>query len=156
MANTELIEFLPDTCSPQSVPHTYGCIGTRGQDRIPNTYGFDLPTDFGTTNATDTYLHAVEDNVGVITYFYPPSVTNPTSPVIATNVAAIQSFLTSIGSGITYTINAFNEIVLTYATPGDENRWNFWMGTPNPDGYTNKPLPPLHDFLVDTQTFQQV
>lgn len=156
MANTELIEFLPDTCSPQSVPHTYGCIGTRGQDRIPNTYGFDLPTDFGTTNATDTYLHAVDDNVGGITYFYPPSVNNPTSPVVATNVAAIQSFLTSIGSGITYTINAFNEIVLTYAALGDENRWSFWMGTSNPDGYTNKLLPTLHDLRVDTVTYQEV
>ncbi|MBK7806818.1 MAG: hypothetical protein IPJ51_11015 [Saprospiraceae bacterium] len=156
MANTELIEFLPDTCSPQSVPHTYGCIGTRGQDRIPNTYGFDLPTDFGTTNATDTYLHAVDDNVGGITYFYPPSTSNPTSPVVATNVAAIQSFLTSIGSGITYTINAFNEIVLTYAALGDENRWSFWMGTSNPDGYTNKLLPTLHDLRVDTVTYQEV
>ena len=156
MANTELIEFLPDTCSPQSVPHTYGCIGTRGQDRIPNTYGFDLPTDFGTTNATDTYLHAIDDNVGGITYTYPPATGNPTTPIVATNVAAIQSFLTSIGSGITYTVNAFNEIVLTYATPGDENRWSFWMGTSAPDQYTNKLLPTLHDLQVDTQTFQQV
>ena len=156
MANTELIEFLPDTCSPQSVPHTYGCIGTRGQDRIPNTYGFDLPTDFGTTNATDTYLHAIDDNVGGITYTYPPATGNPTTPIVATNVAAIQSFLTSIGSGITYTVNAFNEIVLTYATPGDENRWSFWMGTSNPDGYTNKLLPTLHDLRVDTVTYQEV
>jgi len=140
----------------QPIPHTYGCIGTRGTDIVPNSFGFDLPNDFGTTNATDTYLHAVDDNVGGITYFYPPSVTNPTSPVIATNIAAIQSFLTSIGSGITYTINAFNEIVLTYATPGDENRWSFWMGTSNPDGYTNKLLPTLHDLRVDTVTYQQV
>jgi len=140
----------------QPVPYSYGCIGIRDTETIPNTYGFNLVADFGTTDATDTYFHAIDDNVGGITYTYPPATGNPTTPIVATNVAAIQSFLTSIGSGITYTVNAFNEIVLTYATPGDENRWSFWMGTSAPDQYTNKLLPTLHDLQVDTQTFQQV
>lgn len=156
MANTELIEFLPDTCSPQPVPHTYGCIGTRDTATIPNTYGFDLPMDFGTTNATDTYFHAIDDLVNGITYFYPPATNNPTTPIVCTNVAAIQAFLDSINSGITYNVNAFNEIVLTFANAGDESNWSFWLGTSTPDGYTNKLTPTLHDLQVDTQTYQQV
>lgn len=156
MANTELIEFLPDTCSPQPVPHTYGCIGTRDTATIPNTYGFDLPANFGTTNATDTYFHAISDLVNGITYLYPPATTNPTTPVVCTDVAAIQVFLNSINSGITYAVNAFNEIVLTFANVGDENNWEFWLGTSTPDNYTNKLTPTLHDLQVDTQTYQQV
>jgi hypothetical protein len=155
MANTELIEFLPDNCSPAPTPHTYGCIGTRDTATIPNTYGFDFPTDFGSTSAADTYFHAVDD--GGTTYFFPPATGQPSTPTLATNVAGIQAFLTSIGSGITYTINAFNEIVLTYANPGDESIWSFWMGTSNSsDSWNNKTTPTLHDLQVDTQTYQQV
>ncbi len=44
MASTELIEFLPDGCTPKAVPHTYGCISTRLQEVILNTFGFNLPT----------------------------------------------------------------------------------------------------------------
>ena len=156
MASTELIEFLPDTCSPQPVPHTYGCIGTRNTYTIPSTYGFDLPADFGTTNATDTYFHAIDDLANGITYFYPPATTNPTTATVCTNVAGIQAFLNNINSGITYNVNAFNEIVLTFTTAGDETRWSFWLGTSTFDGYTNKLIPTLHDLQVDTQTYQQV
>lgn len=156
MANTELIEFLPNTCSPQPIPHTYGCIGTRDTQTIPSTYGFNLSADFGTTNATDTYFHVIaNDNLG-IDYFYPPATTTPTTPIVCTNVAAIQAFLNSINSGITYNVNAFNEIVLTFANPGDESIWRFWLGNSAPDGYTNKLTPTLHDLQVDTQTYQQV
>lgn len=156
MASTELIEFLPDGCTPNAVPHTYGCIGTRDTATVPNTYGFNLPTDFGTTNATDTYFHAIDDLANGITYPYPPATSNPTTPTICTNVTGIQAFLNSINSGITYNVNAFNEIVLTFANVGDESNWAFWLGTSTPDNYTNKLTPTLHDLQVDTQTYQQV
>ena len=156
MANTELIEFLPDTCSPQPVPHTYGCIGTRDTAIVQNSFGFDLPTDFGTTNAADTYFHAIDDTVNGITYHYPPATSNPTTPIVCTDVASIQAFLDSINSGITYNVNAFSEIVLTFANVGDESNWTFWLGNSDPDGYTNKTTPTLHDLQVDTQTYQQV
>lgn len=151
----ELIEYLEDGCSLEAVPHTYGCVKVRETFTIPNTYGFDFPTDFGSTSAADTYFHAVDD--GGTTYFFPPATTSPSTPTLATNVAGIQAFLTSIGSGITYTINAFNEIVLTYANPGDESIWSFWMGTSNSsDSWTNKTTPTLHDLRTDSIIYKSV
>lgn len=151
----ELIEYLEDGCSLEAVPHTYGCVKVRDTFTIPNTYGFDFPTDFGSTSAADTYFHAVDD--GGTTYFFPPATTSPSTPTLATNVAGIQAFLTSIGSGITYTINAFNEIVLTYANPGDESIWSFWMGTSNSsDSWNNKTTPTLHDLRTDSVIYKSV
>jgi hypothetical protein len=151
----ELIEYLEDGCSLEAVPHTYGCVKVRDTFTIPNTYGFDFPTDFGSTSAADTYFHAVDD--GGTTYFFPPATTSPSTPTLATNVAGIQAFLTSIGSGITYTVNAFNEIVLTYANPGDETIWSFWMGTSNSsDSWNNKTPPTLHDLRTDSVLYKSV
>ncbi len=151
----ELIEYLEDGCSLEAVPHTYGCVKVRDTFTIPNTYGFDFPTDFGSTSAADTYFHAVDD--GVNTYFFPPATGQPSTPTLATNVAGIQAFLTSIGSGITYTVNAFNEIVLTYANPGDESIWSFWMGTSNSsDSWNNKTPPTLHDLRTDSVIYKSV
>ncbi|HPP18718.1 MAG TPA: hypothetical protein PLT51_01930 [Candidatus Dojkabacteria bacterium] len=151
----ELIEYLEDGCSLEAVPHTYGCVKVRDTFTIPNTYGFDFPTDFGSTSAADTYFHAVDD--GGTTYFFPPATGQPSTPTLATNVAGIQAFLTSIGSGITYTINAFNEIVLTYANPGDESIWSFWMGTSNSsDSWNNKTPPTLHDLRTDSVIYKSV
>jgi len=151
----ELIEYLEDGCSLEAVPHTYGCVKVRDTFTIPNTYGFDFPTDFGSTSAADTYFHAVDD--GGTTYFFPPATGQPSTPTLATNVAGIQAFLTSIGSGITYTVNAFNEIVLTYANPGDETIWSFWMGTSNSsDSWNNKTTPTLHDLRTDSVIYKSV
>ena len=150
----ELIEYLEDGCSLEAVPHTYGCVKARDTQTIPNTYGFNIPNDFGTTDATNTYFHAISDTT--TTYFYPPAVTNPSTPIICTDVVAIQAFLDGLSSGITYTINGYNEIVLTYANPGDENIWTFWLGTNIPAEYTNKLTPTLHDLQVDTFSFVPV
>lgn len=90
----ELIEYLEDGCSLEAVPHTYGCVKVRDTFTIPNTYGFDFLTDFGSTSAVDTYFHAVDD--GVNTYFFPPAVGQPSTPTLTTNVVGIQAFLTSI------------------------------------------------------------
>ena len=151
----ELIEYLEDGCSLEAVPHTYGCVKVRDTFTIPNTYGFDFPTDFGSTSAADTYFHAIDD--GGTTYFFPPATTSPSTPTLATNVAGIQAFLTSIGSGITYTVNSFNEIVLTFANPGDESIWSFWMGTSNsPDSWTNKTPTTIHDLRTDSIIYNAV
>lgn len=156
MSNTELIEFLPDGCTPKAVPHTYGCIGTRSTSTIPNSYGFYLPSDFGTTDATDTYLHAIEDVVNGILYWFPPATAQPSTPTVCTNVTGIQTWLDSIGAPITYTVNAFNELVLFYDNLNDENNWSFWLGNSNPDEYTNKLTPTLHDLQSDELSYQQV
>jgi hypothetical protein len=144
-------------CKVESpIPHTYGCIGTRGAEIIPFSFGFDLPNDFGTTDATDTYFHAITDNVNGITYFYPPSTTNPTTPTAGTNVSGIQSFLDSIAAPITYTVNVFNEIVIFFDNPNDESNWEFWLGTITPDSYTNKLAVTQKDLLSDALSYQQV
>jgi hypothetical protein len=150
----ELIEYLKNTCEARIVPHTYGCIGSRSTEVLLDTFGFDLPNDFGTTNATDTYLHAVE--IGGTTTFFPPATGNPTTPIVCTDVAAIQAFLTPLFPGVVYTVNAFNEIVLTFANVGDDSLLNFWMGTSTPDNYTNKLAVTQKNLLSDKYIYQQV
>ena len=141
-------------CSDVHVPHTYGCIGTRSTEIIPNSFGFDFLADFGTTDATDTYFHAVND--GTTTSWFPPATTSDSTPIVCTDVVAIQAFLDSIGSGITYTVNAFNEIVLFFANTGDESSWVFFLGNNGASGYTNKAAATQNNLLSDAVTYQEV
>ena len=140
------------------IPHSLVCIDG-GSGTIPADYmgyDFDIPNDFsGTNNALDLYLHAIEIN-GTF-YFYPPAVTNPTTPILTFgNQSAIQSFLNSslVSSGFSandliFVVNPDNTITIwvspSYTIGGNE----FWMGTSVPDNYTNKyfpVIPTTHSF----------
>ena len=121
-------------------------------------YDFDIPNDFsGSTSALDLYLHALEIN-GTI-YFYPPAVTNPTTPVLTSgNQLVIQSFINSClvsegfsANDLIFIVNGDNTITIwtspTYLIAGSE----FWMGTSSSDNYTNKyfpTIPTTHSYPV--------
>ena len=111
-------------------------------------YDFDLPNDFGTTDATDTYLHIFSTNVAQ--HYYPPAVSNPTTPIVCTNTSAIQLFINNslVADGfnandLLYQVNADNTITV-YASPSYPINGNeFWMGSATPDNYTNKYFPTI-------------
>lgn len=145
-----------DNCASTPVPYGIGCIKSRSTEIILDSYGFDLPNDFGTQDASVTWLHAIDDTINSITIFYPPATTNPTTPIICTDVVAIQSWLDSLGTGITYTINAFNEIILYYANPSEVTKWSFWLGTDIPDNYTNKLTPTISGVQSDAYVSNKV
>ena len=143
-------------CEPKPIPYYIGCIKSRKSGIVPNTYSFNLPVDFSTTSAIDTWLHAIDDTVTSITYLYPPATSNPTSPINCTEVVSIQSWLDSLGIGITYTINNFDEIVLLYDNISEINRWSFWLGGSASDSYTNKLTPTVLDVQTDEFTYAEV
>ena len=153
---SDQIQYLADNCSNIPTPFGNGCIATRVEETIPNSFSWDLPNDFGTADASVTYLHAISDIVGGVTYFYPPAVTNPTSPIVCTDVTSIQSWIDSLGFDITYTVNSLNEIIVYFGVPGEETRFSFWMGESYPDGYTNKLVPTVIGAQVDEFTYQEV
>lgn len=111
-------------------------------------YDFDLPTDFGSTDATDTYFHILYLSTA---YWYPPATSSPSTPiVIAGNEAAINTFIQNsliadgfVGDEFTLVVNADNTITIwvkpTYTPNGNE----FWWGSSTPDDYTNKIFPTI-------------
>jgi len=111
-------------------------------------YDFDLPADFGSTDATDTYFHILYLNTA---YWYPPATSSPSTPiVIAGNEAAINTFIQNsliadgfVGDEFTLVVNADNTITIwvkpTYTPNGNE----FWWGSSTPDDYTNKIFPTI-------------
>jgi len=152
----ELIEYLPDTCAPVVLPFGIGCLMERLRTPVPNSFGFDIPNDFGLTNATDLYLHVLVDNVSGLEYWFPPGTPGNSVPVICTDVAAIQTWLDSLGFGITYTVNAFNEIVLFFNTPGTESQYEWWMGNDSTNGYTNKTRVTRSPIETDEVTYTEL
>lgn len=118
---------------------------------IPSTHigwDFDLPVDFGTTDATDTWFHLLELSSQ---HFYPPSISNPTTPILVDgNETAINSFIQSsliadgyVGDELILVVNPDKTITIwaspSYVPNGDE----FWLGTSTPDIYTNKLFPTI-------------
>lgn len=109
-------------------------------------YDFDLPTDYGTTDATDTYFHILYLSTA---YYYPPAVTNPTTPILIDgNVIAINTFIQNslVADGQVWdefyiVVNADKTITVwtksTYIPTGNE----FRLGNISPDNYTNKYFP---------------
>lgn len=143
-------------CEPKPIPYYIGCIKSRKLGIVPNSGSFNLPNDFNTTSAIDTWLHAIDDTITAVTYVYPPATSNPTSPINCTEVVSIQSWLDSLGIGITYTINNFDEIVLVYDNISEVNRWFFWLGGSASDSYTNKLTPTVLDVQTDEFTYAEV
>lgn len=143
-------------CEPKPIPYYIGCIKSRKSGIVPNTYSFNLPVDFSTTSAIDTWLHAIDDTVTSITYLYPPATSNPTTPINCTEVSTIQAWLDSLGIGITYNINNFDEIVLVYDNISEVSRWSFWLGGSAADNYTNKLSPTVFDVQTDEFTYTEV
>lgn len=111
-----------------------------------NGYDFDLPTDYGTTDATNTYFHVLYLSTA---YYYPPALTNPTTPILIDgNVTAINNFIQASliadwqsGDEFYIVVNADKTITVwtknTYTPTGNEFRlWNIGA-----DDYTNKYFP---------------
>lgn len=152
------------------IPHSLVCIdGGSSAINLPTGYigyDFDIPNDFsGSTSALDLYLHALEIN-GTI-YFYPPAVTNPTTPVLTSgNQLVIQSFINSClvsegfsANDLIFIVNGDNTITIwtspTYLIAGSE----FWMGVSSPDNYTNKyfpVIPTIYNYPVGKMQAQLV
>ena len=118
----------------------------------PNSFigeDFDLVSQYGTTSALDTYFHAIEINGN--TYFYPPAVTNPTTPIlIKTNESLIQSFINSklVLNGynindLQLIVNIDNSITIWRNPTYNYNGSDFWLGTITPNNYTNKTYPQI-------------
>jgi len=120
-------------------------------------YDFDLPTDYATTDATDTYFHILYLSNA---YYYPPAVTNPTTPILIDgNVTAINNFIQSsliadgqVGDEFYIVVNTDKTITVraknTYTPTGDEFR--LWLSTP--DQYTNKYFPVIPTTHITTTT----
>lgn len=112
-------------------------------------YDFDIPTNFPPcTDATNLYLHLV--NLNGVQYYYPPATTNPTTPVVATNTTAIQSFLNTslVAAGfaandLIWVVNGDNTVTVWANPTYVPNNSEFWCGTSDPDDYTNKLFPTL-------------
>lgn len=122
-----------------------------GNVAIPSNYigyDFDLPNDFGTTDANDTYLHIFSLSTQ---YFYPPATTSPTTPiVIAGNEGAINIFIQNsliadgfVGDEIYLVVNADNTITVWHKPTYTPNGNEFWLGTSTPGNYTNKIFPTI-------------
>lgn len=123
----------------------------RGGAGIPPTwigYDFDLPTDFGTTDATDTYLHLV---YFANSYYYPPATASPTTPILLDgNEAAIRAFINSalVADGfnaddVILVVNADKTVTVWINPTYTPNSNEFWMGMATPDGYTAKFFPTI-------------
>lgn len=120
-------------------------------------FDFDLPTDYWTTDATDTYFHILSLSTQ---YYYPPAVTNPTTPILIDgNVTAINNFIQAslIADGQVWdefyiVVNADKTITVraknTYTPTGNELR--LWQSTP--DQYTNKYYPVIPTTHLTTTT----
>lgn len=143
-------------CEPKPIPYYIGCIKSRKTGIVPNSGSFNLSNDFNTTSAIDTWLHAIDDTITAVTYIYPPATSTPTTPINCTEVSSIQSWLDSLGIGITYTINNFDEIVLIYDNISEINKWSFWLGGSSSDSYTNKLTPTVLDVQTDEFTYTEV
>ena len=122
-----------------------------GNGAIPSNYigyDFDLPNDFGTTDANDTYLHIFRLSTQ---YYYPPATTSPTTPIIiAGNEGAINTFIQNsliadgfLGDEIYFVVNADNSITIWHKPTYTPNGNEFWLGTSTPDNYTNKIFPTI-------------
>ena len=122
-----------------------------------NGYDFDLPTDYGTTDATDTYFHII---YLLNAHYYPPAVTNPTTPILIDgNVTAINNFIQSsliadwyVGDEMFIVVNADKTITVrvswAYTPNGNEFRLWQWI----PDQYTNKYFPVIPTTHLTTIT----
>ena len=117
---------------------------------IPSNYigfDFDLPSEFGTTDATDTYLHIFCTNVNC--HYYPPATSSPTTPILIDgNESSINSFIQSklIADGFTgnelfLVVNGDKTITIWQSPSYTPNGSEFWFGTSTPDNSTNKLYP---------------
>jgi hypothetical protein len=139
------------------LPHSIFCV-KREKGFIDTDYiGFDfeLPTQFNTTDATDTYLHII----GGI-YAYPPGSVGSTTPVVCTNQEDIQNFLNSTiipnyslnANDVLWQVNTDNTITVWLHNSVGSFPFDFWMGTSLPNGYNANDIPQIpttHAFTLN-------
>lgn len=122
-------------------------------------FEFDYPNDFGTTDASDTFMHLVYDSVNGVPHFMPPATNNPTTPVPFSDVTSIQDAIDQ-----TLVAGGFNagDIVWQVISPTQVVVWYnlsagalttiysnmFWAGTNTPDDYTNKTIPQVPTSII--------
>ena len=149
MSEITLIQKHDDCTATIIAVHDKYYVREIGSSNTTNYIGedFDLPTQYTTISALDTYIHAITINSN--TYYYPPAITNPTTPVlIKGNETNIQSFINSklvlngySANDLKLVVNIDNSITVwrnpNFTYNGDE----FWLGTNIPDNYTNKTIP---------------
>jgi hypothetical protein len=132
---------------------------------VPATFvgfEFDYGAQFSTTDASDTYMHILRDDVNSTIYFIPPALTNPTTPILFTNAGPIQSIIDQImvansfpvGSMVWNVISSTQVVVWWDSTLFDAPTLfpnMFWGGTSTPDGYTAKTFPQIPTTVVAGQ-----
>lgn len=115
-------------------------------------FEFDYPADFGTTDASDTYMHIIYDGINGIAYYTPPATTNPTTPVPFSDVVTIQTLIDQVlvaggfnNNDIIWQLVSPTQVVVWYNTSAGALTTlytnMFWAGTNTPDNYTNKTIP---------------
>lgn len=122
-------------------------------------FEFDYASDFGTTDASDTFMHIVSDSVNGIQHYMPPAITNPTTPVPFSDVTSIQNAIDQIlvaggfnAGDIVWQVISPTQVVVWYnLSAGALNSIYpdmFWAGTNVADNYTNKTVPSIPTSIV--------
>jgi hypothetical protein len=135
---------------------------------IPSNYvgfDFDLPSQYGSTDATDTYLHLCAGYGGQA--FYPPGSSGATTPVICTDVANIQNFINTIvipdvnlvtgsslqANDIIWVVNVNMTITVWYNNAISLYPFDFWMGNTNvSNAITSKDVPQISNNVLPTSS----
>ena len=159
----EMLDTIPDGNYTLSTKF----VGLQGVN-IPSNYvgfDFDLPNQFGSTDATDTYLHSC-GGYGAESYVPPGNNVN-TAPVVFTDSTTIQNFINTVvipdvnaftGSSlqpndIIWVVNPNMTVTVWYNSTVSLYPFDFWAGNTNvTNAITNKAVPQIPNSVVPTSS----